>query len=77
LIYGCDFDLDQGMKRVGAKGPDRERAELAVCAHGWREAGMAMAEIALRLKVSGSTAVNLVGFGRRLAAGQGRVLQWR
>lgn len=55
----------------------RERADLARKAHELNERGVMTWEIAIRLGVSEPTAQNLVGYGRRLAAGQPEQLEWR
>lgn len=65
------------MRRVGERLPLRERAELAKRAHDFQVRGMLVWEIALRLGVSEPTAKNLVGYGRRLAAGQPEIAEWR
>jgi orotate phosphoribosyltransferase-like protein len=65
------------MRKAGARIPLRERVDLAKKAHELNQAGMMCWEIALRLKVSEPTAKNLVGYGRRLAAGQPEVIDWR
>lgn len=65
------------MRKTGERIPLRERAELARKAHWLSERGMPTWKIALQLGVSEPTVVNLVGYGRRLAAGQPEVLEWR
>lgn len=65
------------MRKIGARHPLRERADLARKAHELQLRGMLCWEIALRLGVSEPTAKNLVGYGRRLAAGQPEQLEWR
>lgn len=65
------------MRKIGVRLPLRERADLAKKAHELQQRGMLVWEIALRLGVSEPTAKNLIGYGRRLAAGQAEVLDWR
>jgi orotate phosphoribosyltransferase-like protein len=65
------------VRKIGARIPLRERADLAKRAHELNERGMMTWEIALRLSVSEPTAKNLIGYGRRLAAGQPEQLEWR
>lgn len=62
--------------RSGARIPLRERADLARQAHAMHERGAMIWEIALHLGLTRTTARNLVGFGARLAAGQGEPLSW-
>ena len=65
------------MRKPGERLPLRERAELARQAFEFHQRGMLAWEIAIRLKISEPTAVNLIGYGRRLAAGQPEQMEWR
>lgn len=53
-----------------------EDPELARRAFELHERGERIDLIAMRLSVSRTAVINLIGFGRRLAAGQGLPLRW-
>ena len=65
------------MRKSGERIGLREKPDLAKKAFALHESGKMNWEIAIRLQVSEPTAANLVGFGRRLAAGQPERLTWR
>jgi hypothetical protein len=65
------------VRKIGGRLPLRERVDLARRAYELHMAGTMTWEIALRLHVSEPTAKTLVGYGRRLAAGQPEALVWR
>ena len=63
-------------RRSGVRIPLRERAELARRAFMLHERGQTTWAIAVRLGVTEPTVINLVGYGRRLAAGAPERLEW-
>lgn len=65
------------VRKAGVRIPLRERAELARTAFQLHEAGLTTWMIAVSMNVSEPTVLNLIGYGRRLAAGQPEVLEWR
>lgn len=62
---------------TGVRIPLRERADLARRAFELSERGIKSFEVGLQLGVSQPTAINLIGYGRRLAAGEPEQLTWR
>jgi orotate phosphoribosyltransferase-like protein len=65
------------LRPAGVRIPLRERTALARSAFQLHERGQSTWQIAVRLGVSEPTVINLVGYGRRLAAGQPERLDWR
>lgn len=70
---GTRAGVVEGMARVR----QREDCDLARRALFLAEHGLSVWEIAMELAVSEPTVRNLIGLGRRLAAGQGEPLSWR
>jgi hypothetical protein len=74
VLAAINFDEGSVMRRRRITAEDSGLARRAFALH---EAGERLMLIAMRLGVTRATAANLIGFGRRLAAGQGERVEWK
>ena len=74
LVVGEMMGVTCGVRAMRSGGasniPVRQQPALAARAFAMHEAGISLEMIAMSLRVSEGNAINLIGYGRRLAAGQ-------